>query len=387
VAQVFVSYSKHDREHARELLDYLGAVGLNVWWDNNLVGGDKHWEVIDREIDAAKVVVVISSENSAVSLEVEREVRRANQQNKLLPVHLSGFKITHLPDHLKAIHSVPIDDKPKIGQALTAFGLSLESEKSQFEASPGDATTAEGMATDNELYSLLARCSNDDLAPLVGYIQKSWTQKLTKDGLYIRFKDNHREYLHLIEREIRLCGGHAFINAFRREGPSYEAIVRKVCSRLKVPAQSSGKVAEMEQHLLAKLLDDQISSMSTKEKEGLAERINGELARQGVSSRFDTYLAAPATALLAQAGVKFAGFLAYQYAAIVANAVATQVLGQGLTFAANAALMKWIGVFAGPIGWVGSGILTAVSLAGPAYRVTIPCVAHIAYLRLKYDQS
>ncbi|WP_338420424.1 hypothetical protein, partial [Aeromonas veronii] len=37
----------------------------------------------------------------------------------------------------------------------------------------------------------------------------------------------------------------------------------------------------------------------------------------------------------------------------------------------------------GPIGWVISGVWAAVDLAGPAYKVTIPCVIHVAMLRKK----
>lgn len=77
------------------------------------------------------------------------------------------------------------------------------------------------------------------------------------------------------------------------------------------------------------------------------------------------------------------GFLMYRMATVVANAVAKQLLGKGLTFAANAALTRTIGVLAGPIGWIITGLWTAIDLAGPAYRVTVPCVIHIAYLRQK----
>jgi uncharacterized protein YaaW (UPF0174 family) len=88
---------------------------------------------------------------------------------------------------------------------------------------------------------------------------------------------------------------------------------------------------------------------------------------------------------MAQVGVQMSGFLAYQVAVIVANAVARIVLGRGLTLATNAALTRAIGVLAGPIGWAITGIWTLIDVSGPAYRVTIPAVCHIAFLRLKKD--
>jgi len=50
---------------------------------------------------------------------------------------------------------------------------------------------------------------------------------------------------------------------------------------------------------------------------------------------------------------------------------------------ANAVLMRVIGTFAGPVGWAVTGLWTLVSAAGPAFRVTVPCVCHIAFLRQK----
>ncbi|WRB40391.1 flagellar biosynthesis protein FlgG [Helicobacter pylori] len=46
-------------------------------------------------------------------------------------------------------------------------------------------------------------------------------------------------------------------------------------------------------------------------------------------------------------------------------------------------LKKTLGILAGPIGWVITGALVSVNLAGPAYRVTVPACVLIAVLRLK----
>ena len=41
-------------------------------------------------------------------------------------------------------------------------------------------------------------------------------------------------------------------------------------------------------------------------------------------------------------------------------------------------------ILTGPIGWVITGLWTAIDIAGPAYRVTIPAVIEIVVLRQKY---
>lgn len=77
----------------------------------------------------------------------------------------------------------------------------------------------------------------------------------------------------------------------------------------------------------------------------------------------------------------------YQVSTIVASAMAKQLLGYGIKLAAGgaagAALGRGVAVFMGPVGWILTGVWTAIDLAGPAFRVTVPCVLHIAMLRQK----
>lgn len=49
-------------------------------------------------------------------------------------------------------------------------------------------------------------------------------------------------------------------------------------------------------------------------------------------------------------------------------------------------LKKTLGILAGPIGWVITGALVSINLAGPAYRVTVPACVLIATLRRKPKQ-
>lgn len=46
-------------------------------------------------------------------------------------------------------------------------------------------------------------------------------------------------------------------------------------------------------------------------------------------------------------------------------------------------LKKTLGILAGPIGWVITGALVSVNLAGPTYRVTVPACVLVATLRKK----
>lgn len=79
------------------------------------------------------------------------------------------------------------------------------------------------------------------------------------------------------------------------------------------------------------------------------------------------------------------GFSPYKISVIVANAVARTLLGRGICVAGNAALTRAIAVFAGPVGLALNALWLAIDIAGPAYRVTVPAVIQIAYIRAKYN--
>ena len=52
-------------------------------------------------------------------------------------------------------------------------------------------------------------------------------------------------------------------------------------------------------------------------------------------------------------------------------------------FASGSVLSRSLSVLAGPIGWALTAAWTAYDIAGPAYRVIVPAVIQIAYLRQK----
>lgn len=101
---IFISYSSEDRAHARRFADALAAQGFNVWWDNALHSGETFDEVIERELRAAKAVVVLWSPNSVSSRWVRAEATLADRRSKLAPVIIEPcdrpiiFELTHTAD-------------------------------------------------------------------------------------------------------------------------------------------------------------------------------------------------------------------------------------------------------------------------------------------------
>lgn len=94
MADVFISYSKADRELAEELATFLADQGYSVWWDRNLKSGEKFRREILRELARSRAVIVIWTGNSVVSDWVVSEASRAYAEEKLV-----GLKIDHLDYH------------------------------------------------------------------------------------------------------------------------------------------------------------------------------------------------------------------------------------------------------------------------------------------------
>jgi uncharacterized protein YaaW (UPF0174 family) len=177
----------------------------------------------------------------------------------------------------------------------------------------------------------------------------------------------------LIAAEIRLFGGNTLVNLFRGDGVPYIEVVRDVARHLKVNFSEDAEVPLIEDGILRKLLDEAFAKMTDEERQKVLDELNVKnLSALG-----------PAGTAAALGAAKFAGFATYKIALIVANAVAKAILGRGLSLATNAAITRALGVALGPIGWVITGLWTIADFASPAYRVTVPCIVQIAYIRQK----
>lgn len=252
----------------------------------------------------------------------------------------------------------------------------------------------------NDLSSLLSQADVADLDILVDYITDSGEGRVSlSDEVCSRLMKCKEQGTYTssdrwqIEREIRAFGGNTLTNAYRDirsriwlhspffdkilpdtdDAVSYDEIVKDVASHLKVNFEKSADVLTVEDGILRKILRDSFEKMSPEEQAKLLKELNVA----------DLGMLRPASSAVLIAAGRAGGFTTYKIALIVANAVSRALLGRGLSFAANATITRTIGVVLGPIGWVVTGLWTLADMASPAYRVTVPCVVQIAYMRQK----
>ena len=99
---VVISYSRSDRETMQKVRGRLESTGLKTWTDESLTPGTSSWtRAIQTAIEDALAVICILSPSSKQSPWVEKEVRYARTQEKLVfPVIVEGSEANAVPFQL-----------------------------------------------------------------------------------------------------------------------------------------------------------------------------------------------------------------------------------------------------------------------------------------------
>jgi hypothetical protein len=93
MTDIFISYAREDRERARMVAKALQARGWSVWWDRDVKAGQAFDQIIERELETAKSVVVLWSKDSIASDWVKGEAAAAVLRGVLVPALIDNVKL------------------------------------------------------------------------------------------------------------------------------------------------------------------------------------------------------------------------------------------------------------------------------------------------------
>ena len=235
----------------------------------------------------------------------------------------------------------------------------------------------------DEDLEFLRDAKSSDLNDLVDVLtkdkdgEKRITEHLTTNNLYQQYYPDHKKYVHIILDEIQTFGGNSFANAFRGGGVMYREILCDVCDKMKVNYNKKSSIEIIEENLLMSILTKAVEKMSEAEKKELAKEL-------GLNT---TNFTKDGVVLALQTAMKMGKFKTYQIILVAVNAIWKFLFGKGLTIVVNSTISRVVGIFLGPIGWAITGVWTAIDIAGPAYRVTVPVVLQVALLRQRSKLS
>jgi TolB-like protein len=145
VADIFISYSRKDSEHATSLAERLRSSGANVWMDTASLAAAEEWSAeIVEAINGCSVFVVLLSTYSVESTNVTKEVSLASQKKKkIIPLVLERCELnSSLEYFLAGVHHVHLADENTLIRSFAKFGINLMSSggvlpgESNFQTSP-----------------------------------------------------------------------------------------------------------------------------------------------------------------------------------------------------------------------------------------------------------
>lgn len=237
------------------------------------------------------------------------------------------------------------------------------------------------LINDPDLSDVLSKAETSDLHILIDHITDQGKGRLALSSDVCEKLVQAKKKVHisgetrfLIAEELHRFGGNTIMNLFRGgRGVPYLEIVTDVASHVKAPHNDNNSCEQIELAILMKVLEQSLDKMTEDEKGDLFAQFGRDYTRG----------AGPAAMAALIASIRFSGFAAHKLAAVVANSAARSILGHGIALGASGGVMRGISAFAGPIGWGLTAIWSAYDLASPAYRVTVPCVIQIAYIRQK----
>jgi len=144
MADIFISYSKSDREVTEALARDLEAAGYSVWWDTSLVPGDVFKDVILEKIAGARAAIVIWTKGSVKSEWVYSEATRAKAQGKLVPLRTADIAPHDVPPPFDATHTELVTSRTALIAGLAKHGV-----KPVVKAEPAAGSAPESRVMDN----------------------------------------------------------------------------------------------------------------------------------------------------------------------------------------------------------------------------------------------
>ena len=237
---------------------------------------------------------------------------------------------------------------------------------------------AKAKTTDKDL-RFLSSCENEDLRVLCDILTHDRlgniriTEQLTSTDEYNRnYPEDMLFLVPQISNELLKYGSNTLATFWHNEPDSYETVLRRVCKQMDVRTMEQDSVAKMEHNLLTTLCQDTLNKMSERELRLLANE-------NGIPDKTLTRQALTAALLMA---IRTSRAVLTRIAARVIQYIVEIITIRGVATAGIETATRAVGGVLGPIGWIALGAWTVYDISSPAYRVCVPAVLQVAYMRL-----
>lgn len=188
MADVFLSYAREDEARATQIATGLEALGLDVFWDNEIPPGQTWADYIEGKLTVCKTVIVLWSASSTKSQWVREEARMGRDKAKLIPVIIDGspapFGFGEVQAGDLSNWNGQADDPAwqRFSRAVYAAAKGADAPAPQFAAAPAPQIAAAPAYVAPRVQAPVAAPSDgavEQLSP-IGYVQKCF--RLFVDG-------------------------------------------------------------------------------------------------------------------------------------------------------------------------------------------------------------
>lgn len=234
------------------------------------------------------------------------------------------------------------------------------------------------MTTDKDL-RFLSSCENEDLRVLCDILTHDRlgniriTEQLTATDEYNRnYPEDMLFLVPQISNELLKYGSNTLATFWHNEPDSYQTVLRRVCKQMDVRTMEKDSVSKMERNLLTTLCQDTLDKMSERELRLLANE-------NGIPDKTLTRQALTAALLMA---IRTSRAVLTRIAVRVIQYIIELITIRGVATAGIETATRAVSSALGPIGWTALGAWTVYDITSPAYRVCVPAVLQVAYMRL-----
>ena len=237
---------------------------------------------------------------------------------------------------------------------------------------------AKAKTTDKDL-RFLSSCENEDLRVLCDILTHDRlgnirvTEQLTATDEYNRnYPEDMLFLVPQISNELLKYGSNTLATFLHNEPDSYETVLRRVCKQMDVRTMEQDSVTKMERNLLTTLCQDTLNKMSERELRLLANE-------NGIPDKTLTRQALTAALLMA---IRTSRAVLTRIVARIIQYIVEIITVRGVATAGIETATRAVSSALGPIGWIALGAWTVYDISSPAYRVCVPAVLQVAYMRL-----
>lgn len=190
MADVFISYKREEREKAKALAEAIVRRGYSVWWDVDLLPGDRFAKEIDAVIAKAKAAVVLWSKAAIESDWVIAEATEAKKRKILVPALIEAVDP---PLYFRADHAVDLSnwngdpDSALLDPIIAAVEKRAGAPTEQKAAAP--AAVAEALAAPNmeaEFWRTVSGAPQQTIGEYEAYLRKFGDNGLFADVAKMR---------------------------------------------------------------------------------------------------------------------------------------------------------------------------------------------------------